>query len=177
MGRLCRAFRALPEPVEGTRGVATGELRTDRRRVEHSCGLDRANEGTLPRSITSTTGDVGHAVSGYEARQCTATRTRRRPSESGGVGDMESNRSVGESVEDAKLLRRIGAMFDHLDPVPDAVVAAARSAFAWREMDSQLAQLIDEEQLAGSATRAHGEHRLLTFEAPGMTVAIEATEI
>ena len=90
---------------------------------------------------------------------------------------MENNRSVGESVEDAKLLRRIGAMFDHLDPVPDAVVDAARSAFAWREMDSQLDQLIDEEQLVGSATRAHGEHRLLTFEAPGMTVAIEATEV
>ncbi len=90
---------------------------------------------------------------------------------------MESNRSVGESVEDAKLLRRIGAMFDHLDPVPDTVVHAARSAFAWRDMDARLARLIDEEQLVGSATRAHGEHRLLTFEAPGMTVAIEATEV
>ncbi len=90
---------------------------------------------------------------------------------------MESNRSVGESVEDAKLLRRIGVMFDHVDPVPDAVIAAARSAFAWRDFDAQLARLIDAEQLAGSAVRAHGEHRLLTFEAPGVTVAIEATEV
>jgi hypothetical protein len=90
---------------------------------------------------------------------------------------MESNRSVGETVEDAKLLRRIASMFDDVDPVPDAVVDAARSAFAWHDMDSQLARLIDEEQLVGSATRAHGEHRLLTFEAPGMTVAIESTEV
>ena len=90
---------------------------------------------------------------------------------------MESNRSVGESVEDAKLLRRIGVMFDHLDPVPDAVIAAARSAFAWRDMDAQLARLVEADQLVGSAVRAHGEHRLLTFEAPGVTVAIEATEI
>ena len=90
---------------------------------------------------------------------------------------MDSNRSVGESVEDAKLLRRVGIMFDHVDPVPDSVVAAARSAFAWRDMDAQLARLVDAEQLAGSAIRAHGEHRLLTFEAPGVTVAIEATEI
>ena len=90
---------------------------------------------------------------------------------------MEANRSVGESVEDAKLLKRIGVMFDHVDPVPDAVLAGARSAYTWRDMDAQLAQLIDEEQLVGSATRAHGEHRLLTFEAPGMTVAIEATEV
>lgn len=90
---------------------------------------------------------------------------------------MENNRSVGESVDDAKLLRRISAMFDHHDPVPDAVTNAARSAFAWRDLDAQLAQLIDAEQLVGSATRAHGEHRLLTFEAPGVTVAIEATEI
>jgi hypothetical protein len=90
---------------------------------------------------------------------------------------MESNRSVGETVEDAKLLRRISTMFDQRDPVPDAVTAAARSAFAWRDMDAQLAELIDAEQLVGSATRAHGEHRLLTFEAPGVTVAIEATEV
>lgn len=90
---------------------------------------------------------------------------------------MESNRSVGETVEDSKLLRRISAMFDHVDPVPDAVATAARSAFGWRDMDAQLAELIDAEQLVGSATRAHGEHRLLTFEAPGVTVAIEATEI
>jgi hypothetical protein len=90
---------------------------------------------------------------------------------------MERNRSVGESVEDAKLLRRISAMFDHHDPVPDTVTDAARAAFAWRDLDAQLAQLIDEEQLVGASTRTHGEHRLLTFEAPGVTVAIEATEI
>lgn len=90
---------------------------------------------------------------------------------------MESNRSVGENVDDTKLLRRISAMFDHHDPVPDAVMAAARSAFAWRDLDAQLAQLIDEELLVGASTRTHGEHRLLTFEAPGVTVAIEATEI
>lgn len=90
---------------------------------------------------------------------------------------MERNRSVGETVEDSKLLRRIGAMFDHVDPVPDAVAAAAKSAFGWRDMDAQLAALVDAEQMIGSATRAHGEHRLLTFEAPGVTVAIEATEV
>ncbi len=90
---------------------------------------------------------------------------------------MESNRSTGQSVEDAKLLRRVSAMFDHIDPVPHAVTAAARSAFAWHDLDAQLARLIDSEQLVGSSTRAHGEHRLLTFEAPGVTVAIEATEV
>jgi hypothetical protein len=90
---------------------------------------------------------------------------------------MESNRSVGESVEDTKLLRRIGVMFDHIDPVPDAVLSAARSAFAWRDLDAELARLVDADQLVGTTVRAHGEHRLLTFEAPGVTVAIEATEI
>jgi len=90
---------------------------------------------------------------------------------------MERNQSLGESVDDAKLLRRIGKMLDEVDPVPGDVLAAARSAFAWRDLDAQLARLVDAEQLVGSATRAHGEHRLLTFEAPGVTVAIEATEI
>jgi hypothetical protein len=90
---------------------------------------------------------------------------------------MDNKRSVGESVEDAKLLRRIGAMFDSIDPVPADVIASARSALAWRTMDAQLARLIEESELVGTAVRAHGEQRLLTFEAPGVTVAIEATEI
>ncbi len=89
---------------------------------------------------------------------------------------MESNRSIGDAVEDAKLLRRVGVMFDHLDPVPDSVRAAARSVFAWHDMDAQLARLIDGELLVGTRTRAQGE-TLLLFEAPGLTVEIRATEI
>jgi hypothetical protein len=90
---------------------------------------------------------------------------------------MERNRSVGENVEDSLLLARLGAMFDRIDPVPDSVTAAARAAFAWRDFDAAVARLIDAESLAGSSVRANGEHRLLTFEAPGFTVAVEATEI
>ncbi|HEV3174310.1 MAG TPA: hypothetical protein VGZ32_28430 [Actinocrinis sp.] len=90
---------------------------------------------------------------------------------------MERNRSVGENVEDARLLAKLGVMFDHVDPVPDAVTAGARAAFAWRDFDAAVARLIESESLADAGVRANGEHRLLTFEAPGLTVAVEATEI
>lgn len=90
---------------------------------------------------------------------------------------MERNRSIGENVDDSRLLKRLGVMFDTIDPVPASVMAGARQAFAWRDFDAAVAQLIESESLAGSSVRANGEHRLLTFEAPGLTVAVEATEI
>lgn len=90
---------------------------------------------------------------------------------------MERNRSVGENVEDSRLLGKLGVMFDRIDPVPDAVTAGARAAFAWHDFDAAVARLIEAESLAGSSVRSNGEHRLLTFEAPGLTVAVEATEI
>ncbi|HEU5332565.1 MAG TPA: hypothetical protein VFU73_07375 [Actinocrinis sp.] len=90
---------------------------------------------------------------------------------------MERNRSTGENVDDSRLMQRLGVMFDHIDPVPPSVTAGARQAFAWRDFDAAVAELIEAESLAGSSVRANGEHRLLTFEAPGLTVAVEATEI
>lgn len=88
---------------------------------------------------------------------------------------MERNRSVGESVEDARLLRRVGAMFDLADPVPPRVRSGARAAFGWRDFDALLARLVDEEMSA--SVRGQGDVRLLTFQAAQLTVAVEATEV
>src|SRR5579875_2971865 len=97
---------------------------------------------------------------------------------------MDNNRSLGRTVEDARLLRRVGELFDEIDPVPEHVLEAARAAFEWRDFDARLARLLDDEaggaHLAGAGAagvRATGEHRLLTFAGPGLTVAVEAVEI
>jgi hypothetical protein len=90
---------------------------------------------------------------------------------------MTDGSPISEAVEEALLMRRISAMFDWADPVPRAVLEGAKAAFGFRDLDAELARLVEDELLQGTAVRADGEQRLLTFEAPGLTVAVEATEI
>jgi hypothetical protein len=87
---------------------------------------------------------------------------------------MNGKRSLGDVVAHARLISRLGDMFDAVDPVPDAVLAAARGALAWRDFDGQLARLLEEES---SLVRGRGEQRLVTFEASGLTVVLESTDI
>lgn len=75
-----------------------------------------------------------------------------------------------------QLTERLRAVGNRVDPVPAAVSAAARAAFAWRAIDVELAELtydsvVDEAALAG--VRGRGGTRQLTFEAPGLTVEVE----
>lgn len=63
------------------------------------------------------------------------------------------------------------------DPVPPGSEAAARSSFAWRTMDAELAELVhdsalEDERLAG--VRGGTGPRLLTFEVGDITVEVEA---
>lgn len=73
----------------------------------------------------------------------------------------------------AGRLRTIGS---RVDPPPPAVISAARTAFEWRTVDTELAELtydssVDDRELAG--VRGRGGTRQLTFEAPGLTVEVE----
>jgi hypothetical protein len=81
--------------------------------------------------------------------------------------------SVGEHEKVLSQLRDAG----RLDPVPSDAVAAARSIFAWRTMDAELAELtydsvLDDRALAGIRS-AEPPPRLLTFESPALTVEVE----
>ena len=56
------------------------------------------------------------------------------------------------------------------DPVPDSVVAAARSTFTWRSVDEELAELLsDSADLALTGVRGTGDRRL-AFEAPQLVI-------
>ena len=56
------------------------------------------------------------------------------------------------------------------DPVPGAVLAAARSTFTWRSIDEELAELLsDSADLALSGVRGTGDRRL-SFEAPQLVI-------
>jgi hypothetical protein len=73
---------------------------------------------------------------------------------------------------DAEVLAAIGRVHDLVDPVPDFVREAARAAFAWRDPDATLAELVDDEP-AGAGMRAADGPRLLTFRVGELTVDLE----
>lgn len=80
-------------------------------------------------------------------------------------------------ADDDTMLGELGALLARVDPVPDDVTLAARSAIAWRRIDAHLAELLEdsalEAELAG--TRGSGSGwRALTFESPaGTTIEVE----
>jgi hypothetical protein len=87
---------------------------------------------------------------------------------------MADRPSLNQTVADATLLSRLAGLLEVVEPVPAEVTLAARSAFAWRNLDAQLAVLTADE---GLLVRGHGDQRLLTFEAPDLTVVVEVTEV
>jgi hypothetical protein len=83
------------------------------------------------------------------------------------------NEPDDDQLEDA--LRRLAA---RLDPVPPALLQAATDAFAWRDVDNELAEIIfdsllDEDEL--TLVRGPGEQRLVTFRAGELSVDVEVT--
>lgn len=81
------------------------------------------------------------------------------------------------SEEDIGLLRRLGEMFDVVDPVPPEVLQAGYAAFTWRTIDAELAELSEDSLMSSAAGVRGADTRLLTFEAPSVNVVVEVTEI
>jgi len=79
--------------------------------------------------------------------------------------------------DDDAVMAELRQAAGQADPLPAESVAAARAAFAWRTLDAELARLaydslLEDQPLAG--VRGVGTPRLLTFEAAGLTVEVEA---
>ena len=73
------------------------------------------------------------------------------------------------------------SVVDRADPVPPAVIAAAKASFTWRTIDSELAELVTDSANslsvgAGAGVRGESAPRLLTFEASGLSVEVEVAE-
>lgn len=62
------------------------------------------------------------------------------------------------------------------DPVPAAVVDAARAAYAWRTIDAELAELTADSAMATAGVRSSAAPRLLTFEGAGIEVEVEVAQ-
>lgn len=102
------------------------------------------------------------------------TRDTERPEE------MVEEKNTQTDLVRLSMLRRLEALAQELDPVPDDVSEAARASYAWRSIDDELARLsydslLDADLLAG--VRAGGAAgRQLTFEALRLVLEVEVTD-
>jgi len=77
---------------------------------------------------------------------------------------------------DDRLVARLRRIAGQLDPVPDLVSQAARSAFGLRELDARLAELVHDSAVDAPAAAVRGPGpRVLSFEAGGVVVECEVT--
>lgn len=88
--------------------------------------------------------------------------------------DAPTNAGAGADG-DGELMAELRALGGRLDPVPEDAMAAARSAIAWRSIDRELAELVEDsstdQRMAG--VRGTASSVLLTFQAPGLMVEVQ----
>ena len=68
------------------------------------------------------------------------------------------------------------SVIERADPVPPAVVEAARAAYTWRTIDAELAELTADSAMATAGVRSSSAPRLLTFEGAGVEVEVEVAQ-
>jgi hypothetical protein len=79
--------------------------------------------------------------------------------------------------KDATTEAELRALFGHMDPVPQLLDEAARTAFTWRTVDAELAELMrdsaEAEEEAGMLVRGGHGPRQLSFESPRLGIELE----
>lgn len=81
--------------------------------------------------------------------------------------------------DDEQLIAELRRVAELADPVPERVLNAARGSFAWRTIDAELAELAYDSAAdaeAAALVRSSGGRRLLTFDAPEVSVELEVVE-
>jgi hypothetical protein len=79
----------------------------------------------------------------------------------------------GDELE--RELRRLAA---DAEPVPAELIRAAVDAFAWRDIDAEIAELVYDSLLdaeEASLVRGPADQRMISFAAGGMTIDVEVT--
>ncbi len=76
---------------------------------------------------------------------------------------------------DDDLLDVLGHALRVSDPVPGNVLDGARAAFAWRTIDTELAELVFDSSQE-SPDRAEAAKRQITFRAPGVEIEVTVVE-
>jgi hypothetical protein len=78
---------------------------------------------------------------------------------------------------DDDLIERLRRIAGQADPVPPALLDAARAAFGMRDIDARVAELVRDSAVDAPATSLRGDGpRLLSFEAGGAVIECEVTD-
>jgi hypothetical protein len=85
---------------------------------------------------------------------------------------MNSSPDRQPTDTDDELLELLSRALQASDPVPPHVVAAARGAWAWRNIDEELADLVFDSAMELTGTRDRDAARQLTFRAPGVEIEV-----
>jgi hypothetical protein len=83
-----------------------------------------------------------------------------------------------DEADDNELEQELRRLAARLDPVPPEFVQAASDAFSWRDIDSELAELVSDSLLdagQGSLVRSSSDRRLVSFRTPELTIDVEVT--
>ena len=79
-------------------------------------------------------------------------------------------------IGEEEVLRALRDIAGRRDPVPEAVLSAARASIAWRDPDAALAELTaDSATQRLVAVRGGGSPRLLSFFGGSLTIDVQAT--
>ena len=79
---------------------------------------------------------------------------------------------------DEQLTCELRRLASRLDPVPPELLDAAAGAFAWRDIDAELAELVFDSLVdtdEASLVRGAPERRLVSFTGGGLTIDVEVT--
>ena len=94
-------------------------------------------------------------------------------------GEMEAGGARPDAAEppvpageDEQLLAMLGRALDQADPVPEHLVDGAKSAFTWRTIDAELAEIVFDSTLQSAGVRAEEMDRQVTFQAPGVEIEV-----
>lgn len=79
---------------------------------------------------------------------------------------------MASELTDEDLMARLRHVGATVDPVPDEVVMAGRSALAYRDLDVRLAELVEESTLAGAGTRSDADGSWFTFEVDDVVIEV-----
>lgn len=79
-------------------------------------------------------------------------------------------------LTDEELLATLGRALDAADPVPESVLDGARAAFTWRNIDTELAQIVFDSSQELAGVRSEDMNRQVTFEAPGVEIEVMVVE-
>jgi hypothetical protein len=74
------------------------------------------------------------------------------------------------------LVAELRNVIEQADPIPEAVLAAAKASFVWHTIDAELAELVTDSLLTAASIRTGSAARLLTFEGPGVEVEVEVAD-